>query len=1433
MGKCIKFKNLKFKSEEEFESYLMSQFLGVRFKRVVDAKTVSEELDEVGKKIHFDEAKHAYSFGKIHFTSTTTYINESIVGLNEIHNTPIGEASRLIGERYHSIFEHVIKGRNAGLTLNEIIKKNPQIFTQKEFNDLGEMVNSLYNDWTTTNGKPNGNIVKSEFKIANTKAKIAGTIDVAVIHPDGSLDLYDAKGSRFEYGEHVQKLDSNAAQLEIYKTMLEKGDEKLGMLPLKINKTAIIPFFSDIESHPDGDFVDANTGEKFKLMGINFEGLHDTNDKSFFKNKDKIKSIILSVFNPDNGIKVKSLKMKDAPTSQNFSEKISGFESEEEPYDPSDFGDRTDMGLAYKFTHAFQENYQIFNEPKGSNFKQSAQVAAFFNRFDPKNDKMVVANSFPGFENVDPNIIFILKNYDPDTASFTYLDMAYIDLNYENKVQSVDNAHRTIFGQFASDRKVNALAKRVNANGLELYYNNNHSNKAMVMGMLALKMVKLNPDVKIGSIYVDSFPKFSDGMHTIHSMDRILNHLKIMEVLKDENGEPLIKRLPDDIQEIIKDPYFRDTRNYAHNYLENLFHYIISGLKKTEEDVPPGLIQWYEMNLKDMIPSNSNSEQLRKISKDILKSFRKRKELLKFLKQRMDEIRHLKSTIRFSENSAKMEYQLNKEYEMLSDLTVYLYDMIPSIDRITEDMSSFEKFTSSGGMTGIEIVDKFANEVQYANGLLVRDLYNNYVRTKRKHFRKLFGQTFFEKAGDQALGLTSKYFEPLLEEKEFKVKNGGGKTVLRKTMRFWPKDSEQYKALSDTQKEFIEWYNDQVDEYLTTLLPEGEYDIRKYWDRGDIPLVKASSSNIIYKALNRKLNGEDGGYENVFKTIFKRTTDKYKDRTDPNYLGTNQNGDEDRTIDEVNTFFKNQLTGHYDRNRSLGIDENDEVDETAMDHWETNLETILNFAAVGSKKKKYLEPLIPLYYAVKNIIDRAEIMHNKNFKNMREYLEVYALSTLKNIRQKNFKSDALEAFISTASGKASQAVVGWNMFSQLKNAIAGHIHQLSNSVASLGGGDWADVKANEKAFRYVWKNILNSKDIKAESKVHDIMYSLGLTNVDVEFLARDKRFQEGGHYIFGKRKANLLNSAGDYYHRAWISVAQMIKDGTWDAWKFNEKTGRWVYNEDLDPRFKGEQGEAFKKRLKMEMDGEDTLDEFGRMISPYTQRKIESIRKLSNLTYETHNEGGKPILENWILGRVAMVLGGWAFSKRERFYKTGGNYEIMGDYVPETDANGNLTGEFKWNGHYFEGQVQTISDIARSAWNHMVGNEKGSMKDVFNDLTSNQKSNLTRTFFELGVATLIGEILKSWLFNNKKKKKSISYYLMLGSLSEISTINFLTSASSMISSPFPAIGIYNNILSGLFSSNPERQIYSATRFAGPLKIIYDAGRIGKEKDMLN
>jgi hypothetical protein len=622
-----------------------------------------------------------------------------------------------------------------------------------------------------------------------------------------------------------------------------------------------------------------------------------------------------------------------------------------------------------------------------------------------------------------------------------------------------------------------------------------------------------------------------------------------------------------------------------------------------------------------------------------------------------------------------------------------------------------------------------------------------------------------------------------------------------------------------------------VEEGYTRGMPDYKKEIFKDgWIRGWIPVMRSSTSDILYKALLDRGEGKE--------TTAQRTRD-FWDRFINRFRNMQEFFDTDledmytiMTVFDKQMFENKKITnpfGPSSRLSALGLVVNEITGETraTLDHKdliETDLESILDMFQISSIRKLHMDPLIVLYKAVKNSVALAEHQYFGKFPGVIDYLKIYVENAFLNKRQiptNDFQRRA-EALAASVVNTTAGAVIGFNLYSWMKNFEAGYLHTMGNSISKLVAGD-ADFPAYRRAATNVFKNMLYSKGSKWSNKVHAVMYSMALGDMDPERLVNDKRYKIGNKQMFQSWMSNWGNLAGDYVHRSIMAAAKMEVEGTWKAYVENEE-GEWKYDETKDPRFEGAKGESLKKAIKAKMVEEGTLDEDGNMTVPYTTDEIMTIKKESDLTFENQTTQDQHLYRQYVAGTMLMQMQAWLASKKERWYTKRQETEHVGHW-DTTEVVNKETGETEyitvWKGHFMEGIYQSMRNIGVALQRHVTGKEN--ISDYWAHMNEKEKENVGRFIKDAAIGGAVyGSmilLLSSLGDDDEWRKNKTLYYLTIGAVQEIFVLEHLKAATGMLHNPFPSTAIALRLIQSMTSGDPRRMWNEGAKYFGPVKLI--------------
>ena len=149
----------------------------------------------------------------------------------------VDDLPRVSGNLFHSVSSQLIK-----FAFPEYNRHIPE-------EDLSEIPDNILNSINNImepiiqSSREEGSVLVSELRVANTKTKIAGTIDVIKIKPTGNINVLDIK-SQLNFGAtqktKYKKIESYSSQIADYVSMLRSDDAILDKIPYNVEKETVL-----------------------------------------------------------------------------------------------------------------------------------------------------------------------------------------------------------------------------------------------------------------------------------------------------------------------------------------------------------------------------------------------------------------------------------------------------------------------------------------------------------------------------------------------------------------------------------------------------------------------------------------------------------------------------------------------------------------------------------------------------------------------------------------------------------------------------------------------------------------------------------------------------------------------------------------------------------------------------------------------------------------------------------------------------------------------------------------------------------------------------------------------------------------------------------------------------------------------------------------
>lgn len=427
-----------------------------------------------------------------------------------------------------------------------------------------------------------------------------------------------------------------------------------------------------------------------------------------------------------------------------------------------------------------------------------------------------------------------------------------------------------------------------------------------------------------------------------------------------------------------------------------------------------------------------------------------------------------------------------------------------------------------------------------------------------------------------------------------------------------------------------------------------------------------------------------------------------------------------------------------------------QLKETDLDMYDHDIGNILYMYAGAKLRKTLLDEYLPLLKAqlVQNMYEAAlnNISIDKNVNYILKYTKAKIMDM--SIVPEDYRG--LAKVLSGVRTVATYLTLGFSPKAGLFQMMEGVWKNASRAGIKPLGPNQFGINELKKACNWLIGDTPDHFKIVSLGELINEQYAIN--DMDVSQFAR--RLREGQYPLTFTGKAMWLTSAPDYFNRMSIFIAQMIKDGCFEAHKLDGV--RMVYDWKLDKRFslfsKGEAGKRqnlaeynkqkalyhtmmaqFKKEGYTIIDpntGQKRELEFDPMSDvpqdpipqAYTNQESRNIKSFCDQLYGYYNHEDQFLLKSMLLGAQFTQFRTFWSSLKNRWYLKGGIYsnghwEQAKDNEGKpifkkfnVDDNGQLinveltttdTGEayMIWKGSYQEGFWQTIKASALALFN--------------------------------------------------------------------------------------------------------------------------------------
>lgn len=767
------------------------------------------------------------------------------------------------------------------------------------------------------------------------------------------------------------------------------------------------------------------------------------------------------------------------------------------------------------------------------------------------------------FEGYDP-IIAIHKSIDGEAMSISIFDATSLRLNKKGILEG------NIFKKFIKDD--------YEARNRGIFLGNNEGDtRRLLLGLQVMAMKSANPDLKIKHVGVLGVSNKSVDSTWVY-MEEFLDNIKAMSSIQEFKNS-----LPGSIQDVINDQSL-----YSDNYDQP---WIFMLRRKFQENIQQlSDIDGQEYNVKKMNDSVSQMDAY-------LNGEGSKDEVLQMMIHRMNEL----------EDKFKKDDELlnDKEYIYLSN-TVKEMSSIPTVEKNgTKDLDRIKSFLAPTVDISHDVIN-WAQEKIYAGMRIVQDKVRDFQNEKFFPILKDFNDRYFKKHPEQRSldylqDLSGKKFLPLFKTRTVKDQTGNEIEINSLEVHWDENDADTKEALrsnkiSQKDVEFgkfvVETIEDQMIQNIMHSnrhqkgykIEDAKKDLDRKWRKGMIPAMSGSVNEMLMKkdaksmkAAYKKFMSQLTNLDDIFDEVDKQ---KLKDTK------------RQRILKEMSDFFMNQIGldsdvyGSDSRMKIMGL-RNDLTgpvlfDPIANQNISTNLELITMYLVASSERKRVFDKkVLPYVNAAQTMLHNPELSKLDGDQEIsKSYFQNYVNSVLKGMPEtldSKILGVNVDAAISTGVQIASFNGLALNVpvaaTSALMNAGQFMNSAISNDMATNG------LYGKKEALQAI--KMFGTKE--GRQFIEGVMDMYKVADRSERDLLHNPRMKVTNKNVFNSHHAFWLNWYTDYNVRGIVAVAQMIKDGSIDAYHMDKSSGKLVYDESKDPNFQGEEGKHFKEFVKQRL----------------------------------------------------------------------------------------------------------------------------------------------------------------------------------------------------------------------------------------------------------
>ena len=396
------------------------------------------------------------------------------------------------------------------------------------------------------------------------------------------------------------------------------------------------------------------------------------------------------------------------------------------------------------------------------------------------------------------------------------------------------------------------------------------------------------------------------------------------------------------------------------------------------------------------------------------------------------------------------------------------------------------------------------------------------------------------------------------------------------------------------------------------------------------------------------------------------------------------------------------------------------TDKVLNNGMSTNLDVITRYNVMGSQRKiAYESEVIPMVDGLRAWYVDMENSKGVPLNENLDYLNLFVEGTIFNRTRKMtgaFAGTNLEPTINMLSSMGGTIALAGNINVGLASGIWNNANILAEAIAQSISG-----KVDFGVSHIMQAYALFGTDF---NKVTELAMRLHMVNMSENDIINHQYRVKTKQAFLSAHTAHWFNWATDMHARSILMVAQMLQEGTWDAYSLDDN-GELVYDVTKDKRFYTDGKQSDEQKVLLEGIKEYMVST-GQMKSVNDKMTIghdyQTMNKLKIMADKyvigAYDDKTKARAGAHVIGRSFLMFKQFMTSRVDNLISEGMYIDDLGKWVVKKDADGKLMAA--WERRFVEGQLSTVVNGVRLMRQY-------GMVQGWKEMNDTQKQNLART----------------------------------------------------------------------------------------------------------